>query len=69
LYIFRPDAFKTGNQDMVRFYVHPLQNKAKIKIACAAPILDKGFVRDSGGHIKEHYVIYTVVILGTRKCP
>ena len=69
LHTFRLEAFRSGNQDMVRFYVHPLQTKTKIQIECIAPVLDKRLVRDSGGHIEERYVINSDIVLGSRTWP
>ena len=69
LHTFSLEAFRSGNQDMVRFHIHPLQNKTKIEIECTAPVLDKRLVRDSGGHVEERYVIYSDIILGSREWP
>ena len=69
LHTFKLETFRSGNQDMVRFHVHPLQNKTKIQIECIAPVLDKRLVRDSGGHVEERYVIYSDIVLGAREWP
>ena len=69
LHTFRLETFRSGNQDMVKFYVHPLQTKTKIQIECIAPVLDKRLVRDSGGHAEERYVIYSDIVLGSREWP
>lgn len=69
LHTFSLETYRSGDQDMVRFLVHPLQNRTKIQIECFAPVLDKRIVRDSGGHAEERYVIYSDIVLGTRVWP
>jgi hypothetical protein len=69
LHAFSLQPFKEGNQDKIRFDIHPLQNNVNVVITCVADIVDKRMVTDSGGHREERFVIQTNMLLGGKKFP
>ena len=69
LHTYYIESFREGDRDMVRFRIHPLQNRADIEIVCVAPIIDIRLVKDSGGHVEERFVIETPVSLGGQQWP
>jgi hypothetical protein len=46
------------------FAIHPEQKHTDTVIECHAPIKDRRFVSDSGGHKQRRYVIETSLIIG-----
>ena len=51
---------------MVRFGVHPLQNRDDVEIICEHPIKDYRQISDSGGHREMRYVIESKIQLGDK---
>lgn len=64
LHTFAIDFFHDGGAPMVRFKVHPLQQRTDVVAECTAPVVDQRWVTDSGGHREERYVITTPITLG-----
>ena len=64
LHAFSVRAFTKQGKKMVRFQIHPYQRKKDVVVECVAPILDKRWVTDSGGHREQRYVIESSVKLG-----
>ncbi len=64
-YFIEPD----NRRNIVRFGIHPIQNRTDIEIACEAKILDYREVTDSGGHKEKRYVIESVIKIGKYKWP
>ncbi len=64
LHAYFVEPFEVAGRQMVRFGVHPLQNREDIQIVCEYPIKDYRQVSDSGGHREMRYVIETRVALG-----
>jgi hypothetical protein len=69
LHAFSLEPFKEGNQEKIRFAIHPLQNNVTEVVTCVADVIDKRFVTDSGGHREERYVIKTPIVLANRSWP
>jgi hypothetical protein len=69
LHAFALSPFKDGQQDKIRFDIHPVQNDKTQVITCVADIIDLRWVTDSGGHKEERYVIRTPIILGDQSWP
>jgi hypothetical protein len=69
LHAFSLHPFKEGNQDKIRFDIHPSQHDTETVITCIADIIDKRWVSDSGGHREERFVIYTPILIGNRLWP
>jgi hypothetical protein len=64
LHCFDVAEFMEDRRRMVRFSLHPLQNRKDIAIHCRMPLLDQRVVKDSGGHSEERYVITTPIMVG-----
>lgn len=64
IHTFRQEEFERNGQSWIRFWVHPLQKDTKQEIICEAEIIDKRFVRDSGGRQEFRPVIKTDIFLG-----
>ena len=69
LHAFSVRAFTQHGKKMVRFKIHPYQRRKDIVVECVAPILDKRWVSDSGGHREQRYVIESSVKLGDQEWP
>ena len=69
LHAFSVRAFTKQGKKMVRFQIHPYQRKKDVVVECVAPILDKRWVTDSGGHREQRYVIESSVKLGDQVWP
>jgi hypothetical protein len=69
LHAFSLEPFREGNQEKIRFAIHPLQNNVTEVVTCVADVIDKRFITDSGGHREERYVIQTNIILANRSWP
>jgi hypothetical protein len=65
LHAFALHPFQQGNQNKIRFDIHPLQHDNNHVITCVADIIDKRLVTDSGGHKEERYVIQTPIAFAT----
>ncbi|MEH6637558.1 MAG: ATP-dependent zinc protease [Halioglobus sp.] len=66
LHAFMVEPFESEGIPWVRFDIHPRQKDSTEALSCAAPILDKRLVRDSGGHEELRYVIETEISIGDR---
>ena len=69
LHAFSVRAFTRQGKKMVRFKIHPYQRRNDIVVECVAPVLDKRWVTDSGGHREQRYVIESSVMLGEQRWP
>jgi len=69
LHAFELNTFNRHGQRMVRFGVHPLQHKLRLKTYCEAKIVDERWVTDSGGHREQRLVIATRVHIGAMIWP
>ncbi|MBL6987158.1 MAG: ATP-dependent zinc protease [Methylobacter sp.] len=64
LHAFAIEPYRKGGQRWLMFAIHPLQNRCDVMIECHAPVKDRRFVTDSGGHKQRRYVIETQLVLG-----
>ena len=64
-YFIEPDT----QRNIVRFGIHPIQNRTDIEVVCQANILDYREVSDSGGHKENRYVIESRIKLGKYEWP
>lgn len=64
LHAFLVEPFERNGVAWVRFDIHPNQRSSKDVLSCAAPVLDRRLVRDSGGHEELRYVIETAISIG-----
>lgn len=69
LHSYMVEPFRSGQRDMVRFAMHPLQGRTDISHVCEAEVVDRRWVSDSGGHREKRYVIRTLLELGTNAWP
>ncbi|ESQ08916.1 MAG: ATP-dependent zinc protease [Thiohalocapsa sp. PB-PSB1] len=63
---------KTEQQDqieIVRFAVHPQQQRTDTVVHCEAPLLERRIVTDSGGHREQRCVIATDLIIAGQRWP
>lgn len=67
LHAYRIEPFEQEGREYIRFWIHPLQRRKDITIACEAPVLDRRSIRDSGGHTEERYVISTPLRIGAHE--
>ncbi|MDF1860209.1 MAG: RimK/LysX family protein [Verrucomicrobiales bacterium] len=56
-----------GENDRVRFKVHPIQNNTEVFIECDAKVVKLRSVRDSGGHEEFRPFIQVPIILGNHR--
>lgn len=64
LHAFFVERFRRRGKSLLRFGVHPLQQRADKAVVCESELLDQRIVSDSGGHRENRYVIETVAIIG-----
>jgi hypothetical protein len=69
LHAFELEAYEEAGRPWVRFRLHPLQYRDDVEVTCAAPVVDRRVVTDSGGHREERYVIETPLRLADRQWP
>jgi hypothetical protein len=63
LHAYFVEPFIRDDVAWVRFGVHPLPRRQSLELICAAPVLDRRLVSDSGGHKEWRYVIETQLVL------
>lgn len=64
LHAFEIRLVRRGGKPYVRFQVHPIQKNLEIVVSCRAPLIDRRYVTDSGGHKELRYVIHTTIQMG-----
>jgi len=69
LHAFYTEPYEKDGVAMVRFGIHPIQNKLDLEIDCHAVIKDQREVTDSGGHREKRYVIETDIVIGDHRWP
>jgi hypothetical protein len=67
LHAFFVEPFDKGDEEWVRFGIHPQQGDTDEAVYCEAPLKDQRTVRDSGGHEELRYVIEASVLIGEHK--
>ncbi len=69
LHAFFVEPYIDSGRQMVKFGVHPLQNRFDVEVIRCCAVKDFRRVSDSGGHREMRYVIETPVRLGDRVWP
>ena len=69
LHAYFVEPFEKGGIEHVRFGIHPLQKRTDIEVVCEAPVIDRRWVSDSGGHRELRYVIEAPVHMGGQVWP
>ena len=64
LHAFEIAECKTPDRHWVKFKMHPLQRDNETVIECEADVIDRRYVRDSGGHRELRWVIKTDIVVG-----
>ena len=67
LHVCGMETFMAEGAEWVRFVVQPLRKHPEVVFNCAAPVLDRRNVTDSGGHTQSRIFIQTEVLLGGRR--
>lgn len=69
LHAFSVEPFEAEGERMVRFGIHPLQKRDDVVCYCTAPVADRRWVSDSGGHRELRWIIMTPLRLGGMEWP
>lgn len=69
LHAFRVEPYSQGGARHVRFWMHPLQRNERVEVVCDAPVVDRRWVSDSGGHREQRYVLVVDVQVGGARFP
>ncbi len=69
LHAFKLEVFDQAGQKWVRFLIHPSQRSTGPVCLCEAPVVDRRWVTDSGGHRQRRYVIEAAITLGGLTLP
>lgn len=69
LHSFALECYRDRGAPHVRFGVHPLQRDCETEVWCDAPVADRRWVSDSGGHREWRYIILTPLRLGDQCWP
>lgn len=64
LHAFEVEPYDESGVPMVRFGIHPIQKRTDVEVYCTAPVVDRRWVTDSGGHREQRWIILTQVSLG-----
>lgn len=67
LHAFDVHTFLRRGVEMVRFVVHPYQRDVQTTVDAEAPLVDRRWVRSSGGHRTWRAVIHTTLRLGEQE--
>jgi hypothetical protein len=69
LHAFEVEPYEEAGVQMVRFGLHPLQKRTDVELYCTAPVVDRRWVSDSGGHREKRWVIMTSIRMGGIEWP
>jgi hypothetical protein len=69
IHAFELRPFLRNGDQYIEFLLHPRQRDTEAVVSCSAPVLDKRFVTDSGGHREERWVIETLLRIGGHAWP
>lgn len=66
LHAFNIKIIKKGEDRFAQFDIHPMPKHKNITVTCRAPLVDRRFVTDSGGHREKRYVIKTPIMVNDK---
>jgi hypothetical protein len=69
LHAFEIQELEADGRQRVWFKMHPLQRDRRTFVECAADVVDRRMVSDSGGHRELRWVIAADVIIGPHRWP
>jgi len=69
LHAYGIDFFRQGDEDWVRFQIHPIQRNVRVSVEARARLADRRRVRSSSGHERLRPVIQTPIVLGGERWP
>lgn len=58
---------KRGDKRFVKFRINPIHKNKRVIVRCIAPLVDRRYVSDSGGHREKRYVIETMMVIGKKR--
>ncbi|ETN91538.1 hypothetical protein U062_02066 [Gammaproteobacteria bacterium MOLA455] len=67
LHAYFVEPYHKGDEQRVRFGIHPNQNDNETEVVCDAAVLEERTITDSGGHAERRFVIETTVTIGEIK--
>ncbi|MDA7506349.1 ATP-dependent zinc protease [Akkermansiaceae bacterium] len=67
LHTAKYEIFQRGEQDWVRFTVHPIKHHNEVEHQMEVPVADYRIVRDSGGHEEKRPFIRTTLQVGSQQ--
>ena len=69
LHAFEVEPYEESGVRKVRFGIHPIQKRTDLALICTAPVVDRRWVSDSGGHRERRWVIMTPIRIGGIEWP
>ena len=69
LHAFNIETFTIRGKNKVRFHIHPIQRNNNYILHCEADMLDKRYVKNSGGDIEYRYIIATTLDMAHKSWP
>ena len=69
LHAFGLHQYHRHDRLWLHFWVHPLQGREDVVRECHAPVVDRRWVSDSGGHRERRFVVETRINLGGQVWP
>ena len=64
LHAFNIQAFKRGEEQWIRFELHPIQGNRKAAVRCEALVFDRRYIKSSNGEREQRYVIKVPLTVG-----
>jgi len=69
LHAFEVETERRDDVEIVRFAVHPVQERDDLVVRCEAPLLERRTVTDSGGHREQRCVVVTDLVVAGQRWP
>jgi hypothetical protein len=69
LHAFERETERRAGIEVVRFAVHPIQDRSDLVVRCEAPLLERRTVSDSGGHRELRCVIAAELLVAGERWP
>jgi hypothetical protein len=66
LHAFNIRIIRKGEDRFAQFDIHPMPKHKSITVTCRAPLVDRRFVTDSGGHREKRFVIKTPMVINDK---